>query len=251
MHDNSDGEEIIVSIFARQLQYVLKQHGKTFGQLYNILVEYDVYDVRRISPGQIRRLGLAASGRYNRSVTLNPAELEAVQKAFSFKPEEIHRLRAALAAESILRFLSDRVEQVKAVLVGEALFQLLFDEDDSAFMALRNRMINNIRGDDGEAERESIPEQRDSINQADLEPAIEAYENALLWLDTARIAQNPILRQGYLAMVDCLLASAQELLNDPPGAVSETSQWEEWRQAVALAMLETNKVKSMPGSSQA
>jgi hypothetical protein len=242
-----------MSIFAEQLQYVLKQHRKTFAQLHNIFVEYDGYTVRCISEGQIHRLKQAvkqtASGRPGHTVTLNRYELEAVQEAFSFTSEEINRLRAALAAEFILRFLSLRIEWETAVMVGEALFRLLFDEDDSAFMMLRNRMVNNIRGDDRE---ESIPEQWDSINTpAELEPAIEAYENALLWLDTARIAQNPILRQGYLAMIDCLLTSAQELLDNPPGAVSATSQREEWRQAIALARLEANKVKSMPGSSQA
>lgn len=230
-----------MSIFARQLQYVLEQHGNNLGQLYNIRIEDSGYDDGRpISPGNIIRLKQVVRGKYKGSVTLNAHELEAVQQAFSFTAEEKLRLRAALAAESILRFLSDRIELEKALLVSDALFQMLFDADDSAFIALRNRMINYIRGDDPASDEEVIAEQ---ILLAELVPAIEVYDSALVWLDTARAIQNPISRQGYLAMVASLLTSTQELLTSLPEAIQETSQFAEWQQSVKEAVQEMQEIK--------
>ena len=71
---------------------------------------------------------------------LNRFELEAVQAAFLFTPDEIRRLRAALAAEAILRVLLGRIDFAKALEVSETLFHLLFDANDSEFIALRRRI---------------------------------------------------------------------------------------------------------------
>ncbi len=227
-----------MSIFARQLQYVLEQHSSNLGQLYNIRVEYNRYDSSLISPGTITRLRQAVQGRLKGSATLNSQELEAVQKAFSFNTEEILRLRAALAAESIQRFLANRIELEKAALVGEALFQLLFDADDSAFMVLRNRMVKYIRGENAGSAKESM----DTVDEESaLAPAIEAYEHALLWLDTARGTQNPILRQSYFAIATSLLTSAQELLDNLPDTMDGTPHLAEWRQVVGQVLHEMHE----------
>jgi hypothetical protein len=229
-----------MAIFAKQLQYVLKQHGKDFGQLYNIRVEADGYDGRPVSAEKIKHLRLAVQGSYKKSVTLNPAELAAIQEAFSFSPEEIRRLRAALAAESIRRFLLDRIDLDKAIVVGEALFQLLFDADDSAFIALRRRMISNIRDDEPDSGVAAVEQDSAQSISENLEQAIEIYEDALLWFDTAHITQSHPLRLGYLAMVTSLLTTASDLLNYIPCSAYDAAQQAEWRQIVAQTQQEVD-----------
>jgi hypothetical protein len=228
-------------IFAKQLQYVLNSHQMNFGKLHNISVQHNAYDEKRVSPMQIKRLQRATHD-CNISATLSPQELEAVQKALSFTEEEIRRLRAALAAESVLRFLSDRIEQVKAIQVSEIFFHLLFDADDSAFVASRNRMLTDIRGDEGNLTQTPTAEQN---TPHDLEQIFEAYEHAVLWLNTARITQNTILRQGYLAMIASLLTQTQAVLDYPPASIYGTPQLAEWRQMVIQALTEMYEIEAM------
>lgn len=209
-----------MSIFAKQLQYVLKQHGKHLGSLYNIRVEDNGYDGRFISPGNIQRLKQITQGKKNGTVMLSRYELEAVQRAFSFSPDEIMRLRAALAAESVLRFLLDRLEPEKASMVGDMVFQLLYDADDSTFLLLRNRIINHTRGDTIEPD-DDAPIEVDALRE--LEPVFELYEYALLWLETARAMQNTFLREGYLAMTRSLINNAQKLVYASSNLAKRTS----------------------------
>jgi len=222
-------------IFAKQLQYILQQKKKTFWHLRNISVEYPT-TIKDISSEQLRRLHEAASGNCNISVALNSHELEAVQEAFQFSQEDIRRMRAALVAESILRFLLNRIEAPKAVQISETFFHLFFDANDSEFITLRSRMIKDIRAD------ERTPEQivADASGQSSLEAAIEAYEHALLWLDTARVEPNPILRRGYLAMVSSLLTSAHEQLTEIP---DPTAQIADWQVAVVQAMTDIYNIE--------
>lgn len=227
-----------MSIFARQLRYVLLKHGKDLKSLYGVRIEeYDYYS-QPISAEKIKRLKAAAQGDVAYSTTLNRYELEAVQKAFSFTSDEMTRLRAALAAESLWRFLLDRIDSAKALVVGDALFHLLFDADDRIFYVLRGQMVNNIRGDELD-EAEDVPVEQEAL-PADGEMAIEAYENAIVWLEAARVARNDVMRRGYLAMAASLLQSAQELLAK---FTDKTIQLEEWQHSVAQALHLLNLLK--------
>jgi hypothetical protein len=229
-------------IFAKQLRYVLHQHKKDLGSLYTVSVLSDTpgrLDVP-VHPEQIKRLKKAADGDCRISVALNPYELEAVQQKYAFTPEEIRRLRSALAGEFVFRYLLDRIgDSTRAQRAGEYVFHLLFDANESSFSNLRDLALDDIRAAGDLPEEDSDVEQK---IQDDLEPAIELYEEALLCLDAARMASNPLIQQGYSAMAISLLSSAEELVAYPSGIVQGTSQQAAWQQLIAEALEEARRI---------
>ncbi|MFL5592413.1 MAG: hypothetical protein ACJ8DI_32855 [Ktedonobacteraceae bacterium] len=228
-------------IFANQLRYVLHQHKKDLGSLYSVPVPYGAPGRPYVSvhPEKIERMKRGAEGDCSKSATINPSELEAVQKKFGFTAEEIRRLRSALAGEFVFRYLLDRTgESERALRAGEYVFHLLFDADESTFGDLRTLALDDIRAAGDLPEEESDFEQK---IQEDLEPTIELYGEALLCLDAARMARNPLIQQGYLAMATSLLTNAEELIAYPSAIVQGSPQQVAWQQLIADALEEVNR----------
>jgi len=185
----------------------------------------------------------AAGGDCGRSVTLNTAELEAVQQKYALAAEEIRRLRSALAGEFVFRYLLDRIrDSTTALRAGECVFHLLFDADESSFTELRALAQDDIRNTGDVPEEPAEDAEREQKIQEDLEPAIELYEEALLCLDAAHMARNPLIQQGYVAMATSLLTNAQELIAYPSAIVQGSPEQVVWQQLIVGALEEANRV---------
>ena len=228
-------------IFALQLQEILKKRDKHIGSLYSVIIPAQPPqrpDKKEVSPLKVKRLKNAIKGNNNYSTTLSPIELEAVQKKFSFTDREIIQMRAALAGEFVFSYLLDRVEPLeKALVAGDAVFHLLFDEKDENMRARSQSIIDIVRNRDEqpEAETQSTLEKKMS---ADLEPIIELYDEALLCLEAAQMARNPLIQQGYTTMALSLLTNAKQHADYPSELIQGTSELAEWQELIALALAE-------------
>ena len=125
-----------MTIFAEQLQYILRQHTKDLNNLYAVRIK-GVH----LSGEKIKRLMKVVNGRMI-SATLNPIEMEAVAQYFKFTADEKRRINSALAAEAIFRMMLDRHPTSElAIQQSENVFHLLFDADESSFKALQAQIL--------------------------------------------------------------------------------------------------------------
>ncbi|HEX8731460.1 MAG TPA: hypothetical protein VF725_05310 [Ktedonobacterales bacterium] len=221
-------------IFARQLSAVLAQRGKELGSLYAI----HWADNRKIHPNQILRLKQVADGDCSISVALNPDELNAVIQAFKLDNDEVRRLHAALAAESFYRFFIDRaIDQVggdQMLELAEQFFHVMLSGDAREFGDWKEVIFEDIRPISDE-EAEPLLDREAQIAH-DMESAIELYEEAQLWLVTARSSKSASRRIAYTQLALALLGEAQELLRYPTGIVANTPECAEWLDMISTAI---------------
>lgn len=222
-------------IFARSLRDVLHAKDKRIGSLYTVLV-----DERPIPPVQIIRLQRAAGGDCTLSVTLNPAQLEAVRDKFKLDTEDMRQLKTALLAESQFRLLLDRIPSDNAVRIAEGIFRLLLDADADTLNAY-GLDFDTVRGDPDEYVLEDLPPTLSALEHqvhAALEPVAQAYEEGELWLDCARTANHPGRVRAYAELATSLLAHAARLLASTtvPGELSALP--EQWRRLIEQAQVE-------------
>lgn len=217
-------------IFAKQLSVVLAQRGKDLGSLYAI----HWADNRKIHPNQILRLKQAADGDCSISVALNPEELDAVIQAFKLGNDEVRRLRAALTAESFYRFFIDRVGGDQMLELAEQLLHVMLSGDAREFGNWKDVIFEDVRPIPDEAV-EPLSDREAQIAH-DMEPAIELYEEAQLWLATARSAKSDSRRVAYTQLALTLLGEAQELLRYPTGVVENTRECAEWHDIISAAI---------------
>ena len=235
-------------IFARSLRDVLSAHGKRIGSLYTVRV-----DERPIPAVQIMRLQRAADGDCAISVTLNPEQLDAVRDKFGLDQDEVRQLKTALLAESQFRLLMDRVSPTHALQIADGIFHLLLDADNDTLNAY-GLDIDIVRGDIGtdddfyDTVSEDLPPLPSPLEQQapeTLEPALQAYDEAALWLERARIADHPGRRAAYAGLASSLLTFAVESLNAAPLTGMSTDQRDEWMRLFARARGESARLAGL------
>lgn len=225
-------------IFAKQLRIVMHKHDKTLGSLYSVRI-----GERVIHPVQIERLKQVADGDCSKSVTLNPDEIDAIEQEFTFDAEDTLRIRAALVAESLYRLLVARIAPDKALELSEFLFEALFQPNNAALIQLQTQIIDGVRDvptlpDEEPAARAPVERQ---IEEG-LEPAINAYEEGVLWLNAAYSAADDMRRRGFAMLAASLLQDASELIAYPPGIAEGTIQQTSWRETIAVALSEAQQL---------
>lgn len=217
-------------IFARQLYAVLDRRGKDIGSLYAIYA----MGKRQIHPQQILRLRQAAAGDCSISVALNPDELDAVIDYFKLDADEVRQLRAALTAESFYRFFLDRVDGNQLLTLAEQFFQVLLSGDTGDIGNWMSKTFEGVRGA-SEDMPDALPDREARVAQ-DLEPVIGLYEEAHLWLTTARSAKSDSRRVAYTQLALTLLREAQDLLRYPSGIVINTPEQSDWQEIISSAI---------------
>lgn len=219
-------------IFARQLRIVLHQHNRHLGSLYTVRM-----GDRLIHPKQIERLKRAADGDCSKSVTLNPQEIEAIERTFALTTDDIRRLRAALIAEALYRLVLGRIAPDKALELSELLFGALFKLDDAAMAEWRAVTLDEVRSHPAlPEEKPAVPALIEQQIEEGLEPAIGAYEEGILWLNAAHDAIDDMRRRGFALLAASLLNDAKELIDYPLNIVEGTPQQADWREVVAVAL---------------
>jgi hypothetical protein len=202
-----------MNIFARELTEVLATHDKELSSLYTLKSPTQV-----IHPGKVSRL--KRSLRDGTSASLNAEELELVRNTVRLSDEEMYRLRAALVAETVRYMLEGRMMIVHAAQVAELTFQLLVTPEGMQMKALRDRVLDQIRGSATDTDATAItPVTDDSVTDDPVEQALEAatqeYEASTLWLELARDTPQRSARRGYLGQASTLLLHARTLAEHP------------------------------------
>jgi hypothetical protein len=130
-----------VNLFARELDSLLARFHKKLGNLYGLAKDYP----HQFVPNKIARLARAEAE--DLGATLNPAEVQAVAAWLKLEPEgeTMLRLRAALLAEGMRQIFLRRMKREGANHLGELTFQLLLAEQPECVLALRQRLLAEVR----------------------------------------------------------------------------------------------------------
>lgn len=206
----SDSLEVRWNIFARELEDVLKAHDLTISRLDNEGIVY--------YPEKLARLkrSLKAPTAFP---TLNPEELERLEKIVPLRPEERARLRAALAAAWVERTLMDRMPPAAALMAADDVFHILLAE----MRREPDRPLVGIKGGAGfvAAEEES----------GSLAAALDGIDRGTLALHTARDASGHA-REANSAAAAHEFARALDLLERIGRSAAEAeADADAWRQA--------------------
>ena len=206
-------------VFARCLSTILEAKGKRIGSLHTVVVEDSPTRLLRIPPLQIARLQKASLGDCSFSVTLNPYQLEAVQRKFSLSDEEMRQLKIALLAESEFRLLLDRIPTDQALQIAQGLFQMLLDAGDDV-LDTYGVDLGNVRHIDEETLEDVLDDMSSPLAVLDqrycdeLEPVAQAHDEAVLWLSRAGAVNDAGRKQLYTGLAASLLAQAAKTLTN-------------------------------------
>jgi hypothetical protein len=221
-----------MNIFARELPLILEQHHKTLENLYRLPVPDPQKRQRLIRPNKITRL--RDSLKKNITATLSAEELEQLQQwvPLDREGEELRHLRAALVAEAVRAMMAGRTDAQTADQIGEMTLRLLLNAREEAQSVLSEELLDHIRN----VPHEQVANAIDS-EQA-LEPATEAYERGLLWLEVARETVERSSQQGFAALAQTFLNRASTLATNALQVAQSTTQ-----QAELLMNIEAAKAE--------
>lgn len=213
-----------MSIYARTLAETLHDKGKTLGSLYTVRV-----GERPIPAIQIMRLQRAVTGGHAISVTLNPEQMDAVSAKFQLTPDDLHRLKVAIMAESQFRMLADRIAPDDAYQLADALYQLLLDADEGV-LSMYGLNIELVRADEdlqpGDYPQELTPEDQRVVDAMDA--ALDLYDEAILWIERACSTLNHVRRAAYAALAHSLLDEATTSVQDAQFPATHLRLRDEW-----------------------
>jgi hypothetical protein len=225
-----------MNIFARELTEVLATHDKELSSLYTLKSPTQV-----IHPGKVSRL--KRSLRDGTSASLNAEELELVRNTVRLSDEEMYRLRAALVAETVRYMLEGRMMIAHAAQVAELTFQLLVTPEGMQMKALRDRVLDQIRGSATDTDATTItPVTDDPVEQA-LEAATQEYEASILWLELARDTPQRTARRGYLGQASTLLIHARTLAEQPATLALNTPAQHALLDLISAALAEIEQLR--------
>ncbi len=237
-----------MNIFARELKALLEEHGKSLGSLYSF--HSDLY---KISPSKVERL--KRSLEIDITATINSDEIALVADSLELAPDgaEIRRLRAALLAESVRHLLGGRMDRDQALALGEIAFRLLQNQEPEKLLALRDELLEGIRGGAEESQADNAvnnttaevqpPDPAAAQIEQALEPAVKTYEEGALWLEVARETRERSTRLGYLAQARALLERAKSLATHAPTITIGTAQQQEWLAIIEEALTEAMSLR--------
>jgi len=229
-------------IFARCLSDILVAKGKSIGSLHTVIVDDRRTPPLRIPPLQIMRLKQATKDGCTMSVTLNPAQLEAVRDKFNLDDEDMRVLKAALLAESGVRLLLDRIPPDEALKIANGIFHMML-EADTETLDTYGVDIEGVRGIDDEMFDElSFPlVALEQEYRQELEPVAQVYDEAVVWLNRAYDLDDTNRRRMYIKLVCSLLDSARSFLASlslPAEAVPLIDAWSSYIQQTWLEAIE-------------
>ncbi len=234
-----------MNIFARELVFILGQHGRELGNLFGLrTATYQIF------PNKITRLKRSLTEDI--TATLNAEELALLQTWVPLDSEgnELRHLRAALVAEAVRHLLGGRMNRDLASHLGDLTLHLLVGQSLEQVAYLRDELLETMRGDilpdfnERGALRglvSQVPaEAGHALSQAEqaLEAAVETYEQGALWLEVARETSERGTRLGYLAQANALLNRARELTADAPTIAQRTSEQQEWLAIIDAALVD-------------
>jgi hypothetical protein len=200
------------NIFARELENVLQSRNLRLGQLDNRILF--------LHPEKVRRLqqSLLSPAHFP---TLNPDELDRLEKLLDLTPTETNRLHAAVIATAVERTLMDRIAPDTALMAANDVFEL-------CLATMRTQpdlpLATVVKGG-------AVASEGDSPSADRFDEVLQYIENGTLALHAAR-SHTPAGTNPHSAWeAQAAFAEAKSLLNriGPPKPEQEArATWEFW-----------------------
>jgi hypothetical protein len=196
------------NMFARILEDILHEHGKTLGNL--TLAGIHREKIRRLKKSLIIPLNFPM---------LNAQETEAVIDFYQFKPENIIRLRAAIVATAVERTLFDRIPADDALKVTEEVYPTIL-----AAVRVMNTVIRS--GEDDQDMEEPLLEE-DYID-TDLASALDAIDRATLAFHMCRSSETRQEKKRYAQESIFAFQIASQELEEWRDRLASHDIWQLW-----------------------